>query len=67
MIKESNNPNILYQNFVKEYSITANYLKQINISKKCVWPCKSDIYYRSGESYPNLIILKVKNGQEGLL
>jgi hypothetical protein len=66
MIKESNDSNVSYQNFVKEYSTTANRLEQINTSEKRARSRKPDTHYRPGESYPNPTTPKAKNGQEGL-
>jgi hypothetical protein len=66
MIKESNDPNVSYQNFIKKYSTTANHLEQINTSKKHARPRKPDTHYRPGESYSNPTTPKTKNGQEGL-
>jgi len=66
MIKESNDPRVSYQEFVKECSTTANRLEQINTSEKRARPRKTDTYPRPGESYPNPATPKAKNGSEGL-
>jgi hypothetical protein len=66
MIKESNNPNVSYQNFMKECSTTTNRLKQINTNKKRARPRKPDTHYRPSKSYPNPTTPKTKNKQKGL-